>query len=202
MAEENFKSLLRNRRSFYKITAQSTLSDVELEQMLRFVAEYVPSAFNSQTTRLVLLTGEAHQKLWGIVKKTLQEIVPPEVFNRTVLKIDAGFASGYGTILFFEDRDIIHALQDKFPVYAANFSVWSEQTNAMHQLVVWMMLEEAGMGASLQHYNPLIDETVRNTWNLPTSWRLIAEMPFGVPAETPEPKEKLPLDNRVLFFRT
>lgn len=58
----------------------------------------------------------------------------------------------------------------------------------MHQFAVWVMLEDAGFGASLQHYNPLIDEEVAKTWDIPSYWRLIAEMPFGVPVEHQEKK--------------
>ena len=201
MTEESFKDALRKRRSFYALTGRSALSDAELEQMLRFAAEHVPSAFNSQTTRLVLLTEEAHRKLWNIVKETLRPIVPAEAFARTESKIDTGFAAGYGTVLFLEDLQTVRALQEKFPTYAAHFQTWSEQTNAMHQLAVWVMLEEAGMGASLQHYNPLIDDAVKAAWKLPKSWRLIAEMPFGIPAAQPGEKTMQPLDERVLTFR-
>jgi predicted oxidoreductase (fatty acid repression mutant protein) len=37
----------------------------------------------------------------------------------------------------------------------------------------------AGVGASLQHYNPLIDAGVAREWNVPASWKLRAQMPFG-----------------------
>ena len=56
------------------------------------------------------------------------------------------------------------------------------------------MLEDAGMGASLQHYNPLVDDEVRAAWNLPLHWKLIAQMPFGVPVTRPGSKEVMPLD--------
>lgn len=35
------------------------------------------------------------------------------------------------------------------------------------------------IGASVQHYNSLIDDAVRKEWELPTSWLLRAQMPFG-----------------------
>lgn len=47
------------------------------------------------------------------------------------------------------------------------------------------MLEDTGLGASLQHYNPLIDDEVRKRWSLPREWKLIAQMPFGTPAGEP-----------------
>lgn len=102
---------------------------------------------------------------------------------------------------FFEDTDVVRGLQQQFPAYAGNFPVWSEQTSAMHQLAVWTMLEDAGLGASLQHYNPLIDDEVRKRWSLPGEWKLVAQMPFGTPAGEPGEKTFKPLDERIRVFR-
>ena len=71
----------------------------------------------------------------------------------------------------------------------------------MHQLAIWTMLEDAGLGVSLQHYNPLIDETVYAEWKLDPKWELVAQMPFGTPTEGPGPKKLKPLDKRVLVFK-
>ena len=56
------------------------------------------------------------------------------------------------------------------------------------------------VGASLQHYNPLIDDEVRKAWNLPGDWKLVAQMPFGVPVAQPGSKEVMSLDERVFEF--
>lgn len=197
---KSFKEALKARRSFYQIDNKSTLSDKEIRDLLRFAVEYVPSAFNSQSTRVVLLTGNAHTRLWTIVKDTLRKLIPAEAFAQTERKIDGSFACGYGTVLYFEDMSVVRSLQENFPLYKENFPIWSEQTNAMHQLAIWTMLEEAGIGASLQHYNPLIDDEVRATWNLPQDWKLIAQMPFGIPVAQPGPKEVMSLDKRVFEF--
>ena len=198
---KSFKEALKARRTFYQIENKSTLSDKEIRDLICFAVEFVPSAFNSQTTRVVLLTGKAHEKLWNIVKNVLRKRVPAEVFGKTEEKIDGCFACGYGTILYFEDMAIVRSLQESFPTYKDNFPIWAEQTDAMHQLAVWTMLEDAGMGASLQHYNPLIDETVYAEWKLDPKWELVAQMPFGTPTEGPGPKEIKPLDKRVLVFK-
>lgn len=197
---KSFKDAIKSRRTFYQIDNKSTLSEKELLELIRFAVEYVPSAFNSQTTRIVLLTGEAHKKLWNIVKETLRKIVPEAAFVQTKKKIDGSFSCGHGTILYFEDTSIVHALQKQFPTYKDNFPIWAEQTDAMHQLVIWTLLEDAGLGASLQHYNPLIDDEVRAAWHLPHHWKLIAQMPFGVPVGQPGEKEVKPLDERVFAF--
>ena len=104
-------------------------------------------------------------------------------------------------MLFFEDQKLVKGLQVAFPSYQDIFPGWSLQTSAMHQLAIWVMLEDVGFGASLQHYNPLIDDEVRRAWNLPGHWHLIAEMPFGLPVSKPGVKEFQPLEERVRVFK-
>lgn len=196
----NFKEALKHRRTSYNISNSSPVSDNEIKEIIDFAVTNVPSAFNSQTTRVVLLLGENHTKLWDITKDTLRKIVPEEAFGQTEAKINNSFNCGYGTILFYEDTEIVKNLQQAFPLYKDKFPVWSQQTSAMHQLAVWTMLEDAGFGASLQHYNPLIDEAVAKEWAINPNWELIAEMPFGTPTQQPGEKEFKPLDQRVLVF--
>ncbi len=198
---KSFVDTLKNRRTYYAISPESPISDNKIQCIIETVLTYVPSAFNSQTTRMVLLLGEHHRKLWDIVKETLKSRIPAEAFVKTEAKINQSFASGYGTILFFEEQQIVKNLQASFPLYKEEFSGWSSQTSAMHQLITWIMLEDAGFGASLQHYNPLIDAAVLNTWDLPESWKLIAQMPFGIPTGKPGEKEVEPLAQRMKVFK-
>lgn len=199
--ERNLKEALKHRRSYYAIGNQSTIPDDEIEEILDFATLHTPSAFNSQSTRMVLLLKEHHKKLWDIVRETLKKTVPSAAFATTEAKINKSFAAGYGTVLFFEDTSIVENLQKAFPLYHEKFPQWSQQTSGMHQLVVWTMLENAGFGASLQHYNPLIDEKVKAEWKLPESWNLISQMPFGLPLEPPKKKEYKPLCERVRVFK-
>lgn len=197
----NFKEALEHRRSCYRLTDKSPLSGKEIKELIGFAATHVPSAFNSQSSRIVLLTGGSHKRLWDIVKHALRKIVPDTAFPKTEEKIDGSFLAGYGTILFFEDNAVVRRLQESFPAYGGRFPTWSQHTSAMHQLAIWSMLEDSGLGASLQHYNPLIDEAVRKEWNLSPDWELVAQMPFGTPAGEPGKKEFQPLDGRVLAFK-
>ena len=57
-------------------------------------------------------------------------------------------------------------------------------------------LAEAGIGANLQHYNPLIDNAVAEAWDIPASWRLRAEMVFGGIAAPAGEKAFAPLEGR------
>lgn len=198
---KELKEAFKLRRTYYTISNKSLVSDKEIEDIVNFAVTNVPSAFNSQSSRVVLLLGDNHKKLWNITKDILKKIVPAEAFPATEGKIDGAFAAGYGTVLYFEDQNVVKGLQEAFPAYADNFPIWSQHTSAMHQYAIWTMFEEAGFGASLQHYNPLIDEQVLSTWNLPSSWKLVAEMPFGVPTQDAGPKEFAPLDERVKVFK-
>ncbi|NDV58020.1 nitroreductase family protein [Bacteroides sp. 519] len=195
-----FVEAIKHRRSHYALKSESPISNKEIEELLKVVVKYVPSAFNSQTTRTVLLLGDNHIKLWDIVKETLKKRISAEAFIQTENKINTCFQSGYGTVLFFEDESIVKGLQKAFPSYADNFPGWSLQTSAMHQFATWTVLEDVGFGASLQHYNPLIDDEVRKTWNLPADWKLIAQMPFGVSISEPGEKEFKDLNERVISF--
>lgn len=68
------------------------------------------------------------------------------------------------------------------------------------EFTVWLALEAEGFGANLQHYSPLIDEQVTKTWNLPASWKLDAQLVFGVPTSEPGEKTFEPLENRFKVF--
>ena len=102
--------------------------------------------------------------------------------------------AGAGTVLFFEDQDVVKSLQEQFPLYADAFPAFSEQSGGMAQFAVWTALAEHGIGASLQHYAPLVDEAVQKEWHVPKSWKLRAQMPFGS-NEQPFPEKSFMNDN-------
>lgn len=196
---KDIKKLLENRRTYYEIDKKSPVSDEVIKEIIEHSVNHVPSAFNSQSSRVVLLLGDQHDKLWEITRETLRKIVPADSFASTDAKID-GFKNGYGTILYFEDNAVIEGLQGQFPLYKDVFPVWSLQSSGMLQHTIWISIEGEGLGASLQHYNPLIDDEVKATWNLPSSWKLLAQMPFGTPTNEPGEKEFAPIDSRFKVF--
>lgn len=197
---KDFYTALKERRSYYGINKQISVSDERIKEIVEFAVTHTPSAFNSQTARLVVLTGQAHDTLWEITTETLRKVVGEGDFTGTQQKMDS-FKAGYGTILFFEDEAVVKSLQEQFASYADNFPIWSNQASGMHQLVVWTALEAEGLGASLQHYNPLIDDEVKKEWNILDNWKLIAQMPFGNPTSPVGEKEFQPLEDRVKFYK-
>lgn len=196
---KEFLAAVKERRTYYGLSKETVVSNERIQEIVNEAVKHVPSSFNSQSARVVVLFGEQSDKLWNITKETLRKIVPADSFAPTEERVN-GFSSGSGTVLFFEDQNVVEGLQKQFAAYADNFPIWSNQSSGMLQFVIWTALEQEGLGASLQHYNPLIDEEVKATWNLPSEWKLIAQMPFGKPTFEPGTKEFSPLEDRVKFF--
>ena len=192
-----FNSLAANRRSIYALGDNLSQTPEEIFDLVKQTIKNSPTAFNSQTVRAVVLFGKSSDKVWEIVEDALRKIAKsPDAFEQTKSKIDS-FKAGYGTILYFTDTTLVHQLENDYPSYAANFANWAEQGLGGAQQAVWTALAEQGIGASLQHYNPLIDDAIHQVFNLPADWQLRAEMPFGS-IEAPA-GEKAQLDDEEMF---
>jgi predicted oxidoreductase (fatty acid repression mutant protein) len=191
---------VKERRSYYNLDDKKVVPEQKVQNVVEHAVKYTPTSFNSQTGRVILLFDDQHNKFWNIVESNLRPVVPEADFDSTKDKIDS-FRSGYGTVLFYEDMEIVEDLQQRFPLYSDNFPKWSEHSTGMLQYNVWTMLEAEGLGASLQHYTELIAEDVKAEWDVPENWRFVAQMPFGNPAEDPEEKEFEPLNSRIKVYK-
>lgn len=174
----SFITEIENRRTIYAIGNQVELSNEAIEDLIKKSIRLSPSAFNSQSSRAVILFDTAHEKFWGIVKEALRQIVPADKFESTDNKLNS-FAAGKGTVLFYEDQDVVKGLQEQFAIYAENFPIWSQHSSAIAQFAVWTALSEQKIGASLQHYSPVADEEVAKAFDVPANWKLNAQLVFG-----------------------
>ncbi len=199
--EVSFNDAMEQRRTIYNLESTISIDYSELEELITHAVKHVPSAFNSQSTRIVLLLNDKNEKFWENTKEILKETMGPDRdFEPTRQKID-NFKHSYGTILYYEDKDVITGLQEKMPNFYDNFEIWSNQTNAMHQYAIWTALATKGIGASLQHYNPIVDEATANEFNIPKTWKLVAQMPFGNVREEAGEKDIKPVEPRFLIKR-
>lgn len=172
-------SAYKKRRTQYALNNQLPMERDAIEALIKEVVREAPSAFNSQSSRAVILFGNESSTFWnGLVADALRPLVPADAFATTEEKL-AGFAQGAGTILFFEDQNVVKSLQEQFPLYADKFPEFAANSAGMAQFAVWTALASKGVGASLQHYNPVIDAAVQEKYNVPASWQLSAQMPFG-----------------------
>ena len=184
------KNLYQNRRSVYALGKNLPISEQEALEIIDNAVKHSPSAFNSQTAHAVVLLGENHQKLWDITFGELEKFLPNEEAKAATKGKTDSFAAAYGTILFFEDHAVVKGLQEQFPSYADNFPIWSEQSTGIASFAVWNALAEAGVGANIQHYNPVIDEKVAAEWDIPANLVLRAQMPFGEKLQEAAPIER------------
>ena len=196
-----FIEAISHRRSHYHLESISPVSTTHILETIDTILSVVPSPFNAQSARVVVLFGEQHLALWDIVEQELKSRIPSDIFDKTRQKLHNAFRSGFGTILIYEDESILDKLRRDAPDYAENVSRWSEQSSGMLQFALWTALEDMGFGASLQHYNPIIDKAVSERWLIDKHWKLIAQMPFGLPKDNPAPHiQKLPIHQRRLVF--
>ena len=180
---------LQKRRSYYDINKNLPVDEDQVFTLIKEATELVPDAFNMKSSRLVVVTKEKQDMLWDKIYDVFDGKVPRE-------KIDS-FKNGYGTVLYFIDSDAVKNLQEQFPLYASNFTEWSKQSVGMLQLSIWSGLRELNIGASLQHYNPVIDSAVKEMFDIPESYILNAQMPFGGINTEPDAKEKEDITKRV-----
>lgn len=196
-----FLDLIQQRRTIYAIGKNVQHSEVDLTDLIQNAVKQSPSSFNSQSSRAVILFNAEHEKFWGFVSDKLKSYATDEAAAaKTSAKMDT-FAAGFGTVLFFEDQDVISGLQEKFALYAENFPVWSEHSTAIAQFAVWSALHAEGVGASLQHYNPIVDDQVHAEWNVPANWKLRAQLVFGSIEADAAPKSYIDDAERFKVFK-
>ena len=196
--ENNILELFAKRHSFYDINS-SISNNLNIVDIIKKAMKIYPSSFNSQEARILLLLGNNHKKLWKLIENKLIQISPKEKHNGIKAKISS-FSDGYGTILFFIDKEEIKSLEQKYNLYANNFMNWAYQSNAMLQYIIWTTLANNQIGASLQHYNPLVDNEIKREFNINDSWLLVAQMPFGGINSIPKAHKVTDLDNKLIVL--
>lgn len=97
MGSEQFLETLAGRRTIYALKKESTIPDAKIQEIIEKTLLHVPSSFNSQTTRIVLLVKEEHTALWQIAKDVLKAIVTEEQWKSTEQRL-SGFQNAYGTV--------------------------------------------------------------------------------------------------------
>lgn len=192
-------SLAKTRRSIYQLNKTLPVSTSRIQEIISQTTLHTPSSFNSQSNRLLVLFGAEHDKLWDMATATLKTIVPEDKWQGTADRM-AMFKGAAGTVLFFDDMETVQGMQKGFTAYADKFPGWASQSLGMQQWMLWTALELEGLGANLQHYNPLVDQQVAETWGIPKTWQLNAQLVFGGKAGDAGEKTFKPVEERVKVF--
>lgn len=238
--------LAKARRTIYKLGKNSPVPDSKIEEVVNAAIQHIPSSFNTQSTRLVVLLHAEHERLWEIVIDTFMQLVQsgavPEATwkNQTLPKLQ-GMKNGVGTVCLPATNPLEATIKlthryrssstktqhtsspsprnsqptrsTSSPGQSTRMPCTSTSVRSsppisctcthahtnMHE-TVWTALESLGFGANLQHYNPLIDTPVAKQWDIPSEWRLIAQLVFGSPEGEPGEKTQKPIEERVKIF--
>lgn len=191
--------LVKNRRSQYAIGNNTDLTNEEIAERITEIVRDVPTASNSQTTRIAIVFGEENVKLWDHILDVQKDVMPEEMWGM-MSGVMEGAKGGVGTILFFEDLDAV----EKMPTSPARVEVYKQNNNANAQYATWLALTDLGLGGSLQHmnvgYEQGFDKSVKELLDLPERWEMQAQMPFGSIEGENEPKEYIADSERVVVI--
>lgn len=194
-----FVDLAEKRRSIYALGTDSNYSKKDIENRIREVVKQVPSAFNSQTTRVVVLFDSANEKFWNHIYDVQQNVLEGEMWDM-MSGIITGAKNGIGTVLFFEDKEAVEGM----PAQGVRQEAYKQNNNANAQYAVWLALAEMDLGASLQHFNvgyeQGFDKGTKEMFNLPESYEMLAQMPFGSVEQQAGEKEHIDTDVQVKVF--
>ncbi|CAG9942300.1 unnamed protein product [Clonostachys rosea f. rosea IK726] len=193
-----FLDFVKARRTYYALNDALPFGKETVVEIVQDLVQDVPSAFNSQSNRVVILFDQEHGKFWDTVSRTLKNVVAEDQWESTSDRI-ATFKAAAGSVLFFVDEAVVQEFAANIPAYADEFPAWATESGGMLQHSAWTALEAKGLGANLQHYN-LVNEEIAKIWNLPATWRLKSQLVFG--GRTGEPGEKTfkPLSEKLKVF--
>lgn len=101
-------TLAQNRRTIYALGKTSPISDLDnkIEELVNAAIHHVPSSFNTQSTRLVVLLHAEHERLWDLIIETFEGglvktgKVNEEVWRGQTLSKLEGMRNGIGTVSF------------------------------------------------------------------------------------------------------
>lgn len=187
-----FIDALQKRHSEYALEKDPSLDKEQVKALIGEVLDLTPDAFNMQSQRLILLFDQASEDFWDEVNATYDNKLDKEKL--------AGFKRANGTILYFIDQKTVHNLGESFPLYKDAFGVYATHANGMAQINIWNALTTLNLGASLQHYGPAIETWVKERYQVPENYQLVAQMPFGKVITPAEAKDKLPRQEKLTVF--
>lgn len=79
--------LAKNRRSYYPLSKDLSIQPEKIQEIVKALLQEVPSSFNSQSNRVIVLFGAEHEKLWDITTEILKPIVPADAWEGTAGKM-------------------------------------------------------------------------------------------------------------------
>jgi len=97
----SFTDAVVARRSIYMLDKNLPISDSRVKELVDTAMKHVPSSFDSQTTRLVVLLHAEHDQFWDFVWEALQPHLRDESKKAASKGRIDGFRNAFGTVSVF-----------------------------------------------------------------------------------------------------
>jgi uncharacterized protein len=100
---DTLAELAKARRSHYKLGRNSPVPDERIEGLVKDAILHIPSSFNTQSTRIVVLLHKDHEKAWDLVLDAMGQLHESGVIseqmwtNQMKPKLESTKAA-YGTV--------------------------------------------------------------------------------------------------------
>lgn len=151
---------------------------------LHAAVQRVPSAFNAQPWRIVLLR-ERNAAFWDHIVDTLAARLEGDRRERYLRRAE-NLRYGGMTLLIFEDAA---RATPRDGLSAGEARDQAAQSIGMAQFALWLTITAHGLTTSLQHWHALIEDAALAFVRLPSEvFRLVAFMPVGASDEDPVPR--------------
>lgn len=94
---EQYVQLIRQRRTYYSLSNASLIPDAKIIETVKEVVRHSPSSLNGRTSRVVVLLGDEHRKLWDMALNILNKVLSEEQWIIYEKKLNDRKAA-YGTV--------------------------------------------------------------------------------------------------------
>jgi len=199
MAEHPSLWDLAHRRRSVRQVLPAAVSDETIERILE-IARWTPSSYNSQPWHIVVVR-ERLAELWDAIEAAGRQARAGRPVEKFIERLN-GYRGASAVFFIFMDRAIVDE-QVRITTYAPAERVesWARESVGMLQYAIWLAVVDAGLAASLHHFDSE-EEAICRFLEIPyPRFRLMGTMPVGLPAhEVPVPGRR-PLEEIASFER-
>jgi len=164
----------------------NNMSTMELTALIKQVVSLTPTCYNCQGSRLVILYGTYHEEFW---RRMMNVTESGDVERRAV---ECNVIPASGTIVLLEDEMSMKVMQKLYPLYASAFPLFAERSSAMAEVGLAVALTQKGIGTISRHYRVDVAAVLDENADIPSSWKMKAQIAFGTSVTPGTKPEELP----------
>lgn len=190
---------LAHRRRSVRHLLPIAVSDETVQRILE-IARWTPSSYNSQPWHIVVVR-ERLAELWDAIEAAGRQARAGRPVERFLERLN-GYRNAGAVFFIFLDRANVDE-QVRITTYAPAERVesWAREAVGMLQYALWLAVVDAGLAASLHHFDSE-EEAICHFLEVPyPCFRLMGTMPVGLPAHEVAPPGRRPLEEIASFER-